>query len=331
MEAQSGQANGPYKLMIFTCYGGCETGVAASKACIRLWEEHPDDLKIGCLPAVIVPWKLKEITAKSEKRILIDACGVRCGARLIDREGMAVDRYMELTSWLRMPKVKGIPSKDLEARVYASIKKEVDDLLAEGGTAEKKPPEEPQDSAAFPEMLLRPVGVVISEVEHPSLVAESGDLKWHPDKARQERRSRVSKIVIDSSLAGVLDGIEDFSHLLVIYWAHRVPLEGRSLIKAHPMGREELPLVGIFATCSPARPNMICTTVVRLLERTQNVLMVEGLDALDGSPVIDIKPYNPSYYAADNVKIAEWMERIHKELSDGSIPGCDSQRPRDSH
>ncbi|MFO7891033.1 MAG: hypothetical protein R6V04_11905 [bacterium] len=46
-----------YRLLIFTCCGGCATGVAASKACIRIWEEHPDEVKIGCLPAVIVPWK----------------------------------------------------------------------------------------------------------------------------------------------------------------------------------------------------------------------------------------------------------------------------------
>ena len=122
----------------------------------------------------------------------------------------------------------------------------------------------------MPEMLLRPVGVVRSDVEHPSLVAESGDLQWRPDKARREWRSRISEIVIDSSLTGVLDGIEDFSHLLVVYWAHRVPPEGSSLIKAHPMGRKDLPLVGIFATCSPARPNSICTMVCACSrERTQ--------------------------------------------------------------
>ena len=55
-----------YKLLMFTCYGGCATGVAASKACIKLWEENPNGVKIGCLPAVIVPGKFKEIM-KSEK------------------------------------------------------------------------------------------------------------------------------------------------------------------------------------------------------------------------------------------------------------------------
>lgn len=120
---------GKGRVLIFTCYGGCATGVAASKACIRLWEENPDDVKIGCLPAVPVPWKLREIMKNWEKRILIDACGVKCGARLIEREGMPVDRYIELTSTLGIRKMKRLPSKDLEDTVYSTIKKEVDALL----------------------------------------------------------------------------------------------------------------------------------------------------------------------------------------------------------
>jgi len=118
-----------YKLLIFTCYGGCATGVAASKACIRIWEENPDDVKIGCLPAVIVPWKFKEIVKNSQKRILIDACAVRCGKKLFEREGMSVDSYLELTSTLGIRKEKKIPVKDLEKRVYETIQKEVNVLL----------------------------------------------------------------------------------------------------------------------------------------------------------------------------------------------------------
>ncbi len=119
-----------YKLLIFTCYGGCATGVAASKACIRIWEEHPDDVKIGCLPAVIVPWKFKEIVKNSQKRILIDACAVRCGKKLFEREGMSVDSYIELTTTLGIRKEKKLPVKDLEKRVYKIIQKEVNVLLS---------------------------------------------------------------------------------------------------------------------------------------------------------------------------------------------------------
>ena len=119
-----------YKLLIFTCYGGCATGVSASKACIKIWEEHPDDVKIGCLPAVIVPGKFKAIIKSSEKRILIDACPVQCGKVLFEREGMTMDRYIELTSALDVKKAKKLPSEQLEEEVYQLIRKEVDTLLS---------------------------------------------------------------------------------------------------------------------------------------------------------------------------------------------------------
>lgn len=119
-----------YRLLIFTCYGGCATGVAASKACIRIWEENPNEVKIGCLPAVIVPWKFKEIVKNSEKRILIDACPVQCGKRLFEREGMSVDSYIELISLLGIRKEKKLPLKDLEEKVYKIIQKEMNFLLS---------------------------------------------------------------------------------------------------------------------------------------------------------------------------------------------------------
>jgi tRNA-Thr(GGU) m(6)t(6)A37 methyltransferase TsaA len=168
-------------------------------------------------------------------------------------------------------------------------------------------------------MVLRQVGVVKSPLKEPSLAAENGDLSWkiRADRASEER-AVVSEIVIDEALTGILDGIEDFSHCLVLYWAHGVSEGGRSIVKAHPMGRKDLPLVGIFATCSPARPNPLCATVVKLLERNGNLLKVQGLDAVDGSPIIDIKPYNPSYYHVGTVKIAAWLEQIHRDLASGS-------------
>ncbi len=107
-----------YKVLMFTCYGGCATGVSASKACIRVWEEHPVDVKIGCLPAVVVPWKFKEIVKNSEKRILFDACPVQCGKALFEREGMTVDRYLELTSTLGIKRVQILSSPTVLPQIY---------------------------------------------------------------------------------------------------------------------------------------------------------------------------------------------------------------------
>lgn len=119
----------PYKVLLFTCYGGCATGVSASKALIRIWEEHPEDVKIGCLPALVVPWKRKEILERSKKRILVDACAVACGAKLAEREGMPMDRYIELTSELGLTKRKELPTSELEEEIYEFINKEVEELI----------------------------------------------------------------------------------------------------------------------------------------------------------------------------------------------------------
>ena len=161
------------------------------------------------------------------------------------------------------------------------------------------------------DMRLRPVGVVRSQLQRPSLAAGTDGLEWQ-GKAKEAiaERGTVVQLVIDEDLHGILDGIEGFSHMLVVYWAHLVPPRGRSLTKVHPMGRKDLPLTGIFATCSPARPNPISVTAVRLLERRGNVLLVEGLEAVDGSPLIDIKPYVPYYYAASDVEMPEWITTI---------------------
>ena len=178
-----------------------------------------------------------------------------------------------------------------------------------------KPSGNTQEEEALSRMCLRPVGVIRNRVEEPSLVADSGDLKWRGtvETMREELRV-ISELVIESDLTGILDGVESYSHLLILYWAHRVPPEGRLLTQVHPMGTKDFPLVGIFATASPARTNPICVTPVRLLERRANVLRVEGLDAIDGSPLVDIKPYVPSFYAATDVTVAHWMAQVVSEF-----------------
>ena len=179
------------------------------------------------------------------------------------------------------------------------------------------PASESERSVNAPDMRLRCVGVVRSELKEPSLVPRRGDLHWAAGmkRARMERSARAER-VIDEDLPGILDGIDGFSHLMVIDWAHLVPAEARSITKVHPMGRKEFPLTGVFATCSPARPNPISATAVRLLERRGNVLVVKGLEAVDGSPLVDIKPYTLYYYSARNVRVPEWMAQVERELSE---------------
>ncbi len=111
----------------------------------------------------------------------------------------------------------------------------------------------------------------------------------------------VSEVVIDSRWTEALDGLEEFSHLIVLYWMHRV-VSDEVPLKVRRKSRKGLPPVGLFASRAPDRPNRIGIATVRLLQRQGNILKVQGHDALDGSPVIDIKPYIPGYDSPDEVE-----------------------------
>ncbi len=83
--------------------------------------------------------------------------------------------------------------------------------------------------------------------------------------------------------------IEDQRYLQVIFWFHRREKESREVTRVHPMRRKDIPLHGVFATRSPTRPNPLGMTTVRLLEASRGTLYVRGLDALHGTPIVDIK------------------------------------------
>jgi tRNA-Thr(GGU) m(6)t(6)A37 methyltransferase TsaA len=79
-------------------------------------------------------------------------------------------------------------------------------------------------------------------------------------------KGNVSEIVFREDLAEALKGVEDFSHLFVIFWMHKISKEERKTMKVHPRGRRDMPLLGAFSTRTPYRPNPIGLTVVELLE-----------------------------------------------------------------
>jgi tRNA-Thr(GGU) m(6)t(6)A37 methyltransferase TsaA len=182
----------------------------------------------------------------------------------------------------------------------------------------KEPSKTSPDSRGI---ILRPVGIVRNSVREPFLVAgrDGISMRGEPGANRDHirtSREAISEILLREDVAGALEGIGEYSHLMVLYWGHKVPEESRSLTRVHPMGRKDVPAVGIFSTCSPARPNPVLMTVVRLHARRGNVLEVSGLDAVDGSPVIDIKPYVPAQYPKETVRVPEWMDRLMKEVGE---------------
>ena len=106
-------------------------------------------------------------------------------------------------------------------------------------------------------------------------------------------QSSVARVELDARFEPHLDGLAEFSHAVVVYWMHRCRPEDRQVAQVHPRARADLPLVGVFATRSQRRPNPIGLTVVEIVHIKGTTLTVRGLDALDGSPVLDIKSYAP--------------------------------------
>ena len=148
---------------------------------------------------------------------------------------------------------------------------------------------------------LRPIGRVVKGRPWPP-----GEEAWEEEAA---------EIEIDPKWAEALDGLEAFSHIWVVWWLDRYSGAPDSA-KVHPEGRKEIAAVGFFATRSPRRPNPIAMTAVRLLERKGSLLRVAGLDASQGTPVLDIKPYLLRGDLIEDATAPDWLVylwRLHDE------------------
>ena len=142
------------------------------------------------------------------------------------------------------------------------------------------------------EIVLKPIGFVKNNVKEPRF----GNFA-----------NEISEVIVDEKFTEALDGIDDYSHVIIVYWMDKVK---DHVIKHQPQGNPNVPIVGIFACRCPARPNPIAITTVKLLEHKKNKIIVKGLDVLDGTPVIDIKPYWPQYDKVENGKIPDWVYKL---------------------
>lgn len=166
-------------------------------------------------------------------------------------------------------------------------------------------------------LILRPIGFVRSPLKTPLTGGEKGYLTPQEQVEYIRRRVKqvgdlVSELVVAPEWEGLLDDIEEFSHIVVLYWPHLLAEERRGLTHVHPMGLTEVPEKGIFATRSPARPNPVLVSTVELMEHNGNILKVKALEAADGSPIIDIKPYVEIYPEIKNPRFPEWLTRVVK-------------------
>ncbi len=142
-------------------------------------------------------------------------------------------------------------------------------------------------------LILEPIGHVKNDVH------DIGFNGW---------KDLVSRLVIKDRYVEALEGLEEFSHLFVV---SRLHLPGKLLLKRHPRNRQDLPEVGIFATRSQMRPNRLGLHLVRLLGREKNELVVAGLDAVDNTPLIDIKPYIPQQDVITNTRVPVWVDKLN--------------------
>jgi len=146
-----------------------------------------------------------------------------------------------------------------------------------------------------PKFNFRPIGYVRSAYVQPDEVQHS-HTGWTEDASRIQLLGRH---------ASALKGLEGYSHVIALFWVHRAR-EWKM-----PKDHHKPPHVKVFATRMPVRPNPIGLSVVELLgfsAQTGEVL-VKGLDALDGTPVLDIKPYIPNFDSYSDAKVPEWVSR----------------------
>ncbi|MFJ7731455.1 tRNA (N6-threonylcarbamoyladenosine(37)-N6)-methyltransferase TrmO [Lysinibacillus sp. NPDC097231] len=113
-----------------------------------------------------------------------------------------------------------------------------------------------------------------------------------------------------------LKGIDDFSYLEIIFYFDKVSDENIQYEARHPRNNKEFPEVGIFAQRGKNRPNKLGVTVVELVKLKDRTLTVKGLDAIDGTPIIDIKPIMKEFLPKGEIKQPHWATELMKNYWD---------------
>lgn len=142
---------------------------------------------------------------------------------------------------------------------------------------------------------MTPIGYVQNNIH------EKGDEGW----------GKVESVInLDPVYKGGLTGLADFSHAMIITFLHEADFNPQVQLVRRPRGLPEMPLIGIFSQRNKDRPNAIGVTTVRILSVMEDNLTVSGLDAIDGTPVLDIKPYFPKFDCRENAINPDWVEQI---------------------
>lgn len=121
-----------------------------------------------------------------------------------------------------------------------------------------------------------------------------------------------SKIILEPEFAGGLLGLECFSHAIIVTYLHEAAYEEDKHLQRRPRNLETMPITGILSQRAKNRPNPIGVTAVEILNVGDDYLEVKGLDAINETPILDIKPYYPHYDKVNDSKVPEWVDRLMK-------------------
>lgn len=148
------------------------------------------------------------------------------------------------------------------------------------------------------------MNIVVSPIGYvKNKVVNKKDAAWGED---------VSTIVLNDQYAPGLAGLESFSHAIILFYLDRAAYDPKKHLHRRPRGRADMPVVGIFSQRTKDRPNQIGMTAVEIVSVTESKLVVRGLDAIDGTPVLDIKPYYPAFDKRD-AHVPEWVNRLMEQ------------------
>jgi len=120
-----------------------------------------------------------------------------------------------------------------------------------------------------------------------------------------------SSIVLMPEWEGGFDGLGQFSHVLILTYLHQVAAREQLVpVRRHPRNRPDMPLLGVFSQRARVRPNPIGVTACEIVGVDAKELIVRGLDAIDGTPVLDVKPYVPVFDRIESPVVPPWVDEL---------------------
>ncbi len=120
----------------------------------------------------------------------------------------------------------------------------------------------------------------------------------------------TSTIEMEPAFAEGLRGLDAFSHALILFYMHRDDDREPPVLIRRPRGRADMPFIGVFAQRGRMRPNTVGITATAIVRLEPGRLVVQGLDAVEGTPVLDIKPYVPAFDRVEAARTPEWVQRL---------------------